>query len=231
MERVLRQRLAPERLQPYIVAAGSPRAAIRLYQWNVEVSGASYEALHVVEVVLRNSLHDQLSLLHAKRNGVGSWLDSPFAELTDRARADIVTARQRAREGLARKQSPPARGAALRAIKPTDGDVVAQLGFGFWRYLLATRYTHTLWLDALRHAFPHLTPQAVSHVEGPVQRLHLLRNRIAHLEPVFGSNLALSLQDMTTLLGYACPRTQAWFGATRAPRLKAALAARPAPKR
>ncbi|MGW2179049.1 hypothetical protein ACWCXX_13335 [Streptomyces sp. NPDC001732] len=229
MEKVLQQRLAPARLQPYTAAAGSTRAGIRLYQWNVEASGALYEALHVVEVVLRNALHEQLSQLYLKRHGAGSWLDNPFPELTDRARKDIAQARSRSQEEIARKQSPPIRGAAIQRITPLEGDIVAQLGFGFWRYLLASRYTHTLWHDALRHAFPHLTPQALAHVEGPVKRLHLLRNRVAHLEPVFSNNIALNMQDMTTLLGYLCPRTQAWFGGTRVPRLKAAIAARPKP--
>ncbi|WP_329420228.1 hypothetical protein OG810_14235 [Streptomyces sp. NBC_01693] len=227
MEQVLQQRLAPARLQPYTAAAGSPRAGIRLYQWNVEVSGALYEALHVIEVVLRNALHEQLSQLQLKRHGGGSWLDSPFPELTDRARSDIDQARRRAQEEIARKQSPPLRGGAVQRIVPSEGDIVAQLSFGFWRYLLASRYTHTLWLDALRHAFPELTPQTLAHVEGPVKRLHLLRNRVAHLEPVYSNNIALDMQNMTTLLGYLCPRTQAWFGSTRVPRLKAAIASRP----
>ncbi|MDT3396139.1 hypothetical protein RKE29_05705 [Streptomyces sp. B1866] len=116
----------------------------------------------------------------------------------------------------------------MPGIVPADGDIIAQLSFGFWRYLLASRYTHTLWMDALRHAFPHLVPQDLGTVERPVHRLHLLRNRIAHLEPVFANNIGLDVQDMTAVLGYLCPRTQAWFGGTRVPRLKAVVAARQA---
>ncbi|MEU5137434.1 hypothetical protein [Streptomyces californicus] len=49
---------------PYQAAAGSRRAAVDLYRWNITASAAVYEGLHLLEVVLRNAIHDQLVLWH-----------------------------------------------------------------------------------------------------------------------------------------------------------------------
>ena len=55
---VLEPHLAAARLAPYLVATqGNRRQAIKLYQWNIALSGAVYEALHIVEVVLRNAIN------------------------------------------------------------------------------------------------------------------------------------------------------------------------------
>jgi hypothetical protein len=58
-ELVLQHRISTERLAPYIRET-PPTEAIRLYPWNIELSGAVYEALHVFEVALRNALDKQL---------------------------------------------------------------------------------------------------------------------------------------------------------------------------
>ena len=40
------------------VTDGNLKRGIRLYQWNIDISGATYEDLHVVEVVLRNAVDE-----------------------------------------------------------------------------------------------------------------------------------------------------------------------------
>lgn len=40
---------------------------MRLYEWNLVVSGALYEALGILEVVLRNTLSTQLAAHHGCR--------------------------------------------------------------------------------------------------------------------------------------------------------------------
>jgi hypothetical protein len=70
--------------------------------------------------------------------------------------------------------------------------VVAELSFGFWKYLLVPHYQHSFWSPALQHAFPR-APRGVpanaarDQVFRPVEQLHALRNRLAHHEPVFGT--------------------------------------------
>lgn len=58
--------LSPPRLAPYLRASGGNlRAALKLYQWNVEMSSAVYMMLHLVEVFLRNSIDKQLRAWNA----------------------------------------------------------------------------------------------------------------------------------------------------------------------
>ncbi|MFF3409068.1 hypothetical protein ACFYW8_23255 [Streptomyces sp. NPDC002742] len=216
-EQLLIARFSPSRMAPYLAAAGSPREAVKLYRWNVEASAALYEALHIFEVVLRNAIHEQMTQWHQAQGRPGTWLTHPPDELTSRSKEDLAKARSRARDALAQKPRQPG---AATSPSLTDGDIVAQLTLGFWRFMLASRYTHDLWHDAIRYAFPELRQQRLSDVEGPVVRLHWLRNRVAHLEPVFVRNLHLDLKDMKTVLGYICPRTQAWFASTRTQSIK-----------
>jgi len=88
--------------------------------------------------------------------------------------------------------------------------IVTELSFGFWRYLLAKRYHDSLWLPAIRHGFPHLRPQNRRVIAEPVERLHYLRNRIAHHEPIYLRNLQADIDDMRTVLGAMSPHTRAW---------------------
>src|SRR5699024_7998637 len=62
------------------------------------------------------------------------------------------------------------------------GKVIAQLTFGFWRYLTSAAHEVTLWRPALHHAFP--TGTARPDVDARLGRLHSLRNRVAHHEPL-----------------------------------------------
>jgi hypothetical protein len=192
----LRARLSVDRLAPYdVVSGGSPATSLRLYEWNTAVSAACYATLQAVEVVLRNALHDQLAGWHAARGLGGSWYDDPRRVLDPRGHADIAKARDRVR----------------RSGRPeTPGRVVAELPFGFWRYLLAARYEQTLWTPALRHAFPHLQPRRRRSIAEPIERLHQLRNRIAHHEPIHHRNLSADHGDMLVIVSAICPYTRSW---------------------
>ncbi len=97
------------------------------------------------------------------------------------------------------------------------------LGFGFWRFLLARRYTARLW-PALRppSPFARLRP-------GParvrVAGLHVLPNRVAHREP---QPLGEPLTDRyTNLLGVvgSAPQLRTWLDTHN--RLLTTLAGRP----
>jgi hypothetical protein len=79
---VLRRSLSPERLAPYVAAAGGLDAAEELYGWNLAISGALYEVLGAFEVTLRNALHVQLTMWHGRR--AGAWYSDPRRVLASR---------------------------------------------------------------------------------------------------------------------------------------------------
>jgi len=213
-------RLSSSRMAPYLAAAhGDKQRAVRLYEWNVAASGALYEGLAFLEVVVRNAVHDQMTAWHGAQLLPGTWLDDPNGLLEPRAQDDIRTARERA-ERIQRG----GRRSAAPTPPPPVGAVVAELNFGFWRYLLASRYEHTLWLRAVRHGFPRVAGMR-DRVFRPMSRLHMVRNRIAHLEPIHGRDLVLDDRDIDQVIRAVCPKTAAWAASHR--RLKALATTRP----
>jgi hypothetical protein len=209
---LLEQHLSAERIRPYrLVVGGDLDAAIALYQWNGAMAAALGEDLGHLEVVLRNALHHQLTVWHAGAGLPGQWYDPPLAVLDQRRRQDIAEARSRLKRA-GKLESP--------------GRVVSELMFGFWRFLLDSRYQTTLWAQALRKAFPHLVPQRRIDVYRPVNTLYMLRNRIAHQEPIHQLNLADHHRYLLLVAGFIDPGIEAWLGGNS--RVPPMLAGRPA---
>lgn len=130
--------------------------------------------------------------------------------LSDLAHEDIDAARRRIRK-LCRTE--------------TSGRVIAELNFGFWKFLLAKRYEATLWTGYLRHAFPNLQPQSRAVVYRALDELHMLRNRIAHHEPIHNRNLMVDMLTVYRLLDWIDADARAW--ALGLSRLQSLIAARP----
>jgi len=190
----IERHLSSARLSTYLTATrGDLDAAVDLYRWNAAVSAALWESIGHAEVVLRNATHDALSARHAAKGRQGQWYDDPARKLDQHARDDVAKAIRRAKAGA----SPPA------------GKVVAELSFGFWRYLLAKRYTALLW-PALRPAFPSLGGSDRRLLERPVANVHRLRNRVAHHEPVIAQNLASLHVDVLAIVGAVDPALRTW---------------------
>ena len=206
---VVIEALSLERFEPYLRAsARNPEAAVRLYVWNLSVSAALYEALAIVEVVLRNALSAQLADRYSGLEG--EWFDDPDGLLCGLAHADIATARRRARK---------------RDNVETPGRVISELSFGFWKYLLAKRYEATLWTRSLRFAFPNLQPQTRAVAYHALDELHTLRNRIAHHEPVHGRDLMADILTIYRVLNWIDTEVRAW--AVSLSRLQPIVSSRP----
>jgi hypothetical protein len=204
---MLQTHLSVDRLSTYVQECqGDLDRAVAMYRWNSAVAAAFWESLGHVEVVVRNALCARLQARHVKFGRPGSWLDEP--PLGPRALQDIATARERVR-------------AKRKAV--SDGQVVAELSFGFWRFMLAKRYTN-LWPD-LASAFPHAPDRDQQTVETPMVRLHEFRNRLAHHERVWSQPLPAMFADMMTVLGFVSPAVRDWVAATS--RVQATLALRP----
>lgn len=188
--------LAAPRVATYLDACdGDLVRALLLYRWNARVAAELREALGHTEVLLRNTIHDALTVRHQHRREPGYWFDDPRRELDARAHDEIDTARRRARRRVGSAAVP-------------SGKVVAELPFGFWRYLLAKRYISTL-SPAGRHGFPQLPGRDRTRLERPVIRLHL-PNRIAHHEPLIRENLPTRLADLEYILDAIDPALRRW---------------------
>lgn len=147
----------------------------------------------MLEISLRNSLHSQLTKLTNQED----WWN---AELL--LHRDTKKMMQDAISSAIKKQS-----AKGQEIEP--GHVVAELSFGFWIGMLASRYHHRLWEKLLVHAFPHyIGLRRTLHED--LERLRKLRNRIAHHEPIFDRNLAIDHEKICGLIDHIEPEARVW---------------------
>ena len=220
---VVADRLTVGRLGSYLAATGGDlEAGIRLYDWNIRAGGSFHEDLGRLEVVFRNTIDAALVTYGSSQGWSTVWYQrSQLFAHSAQARKGIHTARSRAAE-YGRTET--------HGRTETRGRVLAELNFGFWRYLCTASYLTSLWVPALAGAFPRHpevgNPRAVrADVEDRIQRLHYLRNRIAHHEPIHQRDLKRDLNDLTELAGWICTDTQIWI--TNESRTGAVLRARP----
>lgn len=194
----VRRLLSPARFDRYAEVAGSGSGAVELYEFNTQLTGAWHETLGGLEVVLRNALDAQLVIFHRQvLAGSGRWYaDERMPWRSPKLTAQLVDARRRAQLG-GRPES--------------HGKVIAELTFGFWRYILAGTYQGTLWSPALRHAFPHQPTRDRRAVYNPVNQLHVLRNRVAHHEPIHGVDHSRLHTELVNLAGWIDPVAAAWI--------------------
>ncbi|QMU74232.1 hypothetical protein GXP74_34145 [Streptacidiphilus sp. P02-A3a] len=173
------------RLKPYLAAVGGDAdAALRLYLWNTEVSGAFYGPLHWAEVILRNTLHDNLNTYFGPKVW---WESAPLLDGTLRKIQDATT--------LCQRKHPRA---------TTADDIVSELTFGHWVGLLASRYDRTLWVPTLHDAFPGYRGRR-DHLHTRLQSLLKLRNRISHHEPIHHLPLEADHATIYEVLRYVNP--------------------------
>lgn len=197
----MRTLLTPERLWPYEHAtSGDANRALDLYEWNTQLSAAVFEDLSYFEVFLRNACHNQLERWCQTRGATNVWYLEPV--LNARSRQDVAEARQRATRG---------------SRTETAGRVVAELTFGFWRFLHVRRYEATLWTPCLRHAYPHQPRHRRNDVYVRLDHLNTLRNRVAHHEPIHstrvgntGLDIAALHNEMLELLTWIDPAIGSW---------------------
>ena len=181
--------LSHERLSTYLKATDNDKKrALELYVKNTEISAAFYSPLQSLEITLRNSLHNSLS----QSFGRNEWYTQ--IELNQRD-IDTIRKAQITVKKLHRSVRPP--------------HVVAELSFGFWLSLLNRRYHQKLWIPSLSKAFPHAHLSRAEILE-TLDHLRLLRNRIAHHEPVFKRHLKQDHKRILTAIGWICPNTAAW---------------------
>lgn len=184
--------LSPGRFATYLASTGGDSArAMRLYTWNVEISAAFWGPLHGVEVAVRNAMNERMQALFGRED----WWAAGDAALHHN-------------QG---QQLGDATGKCRRHRLTSPGHVVAELPFGFWTGLLGRgrSYEHRFWVPALRHAFPFYKGSRAD-LHRRVESLRLLRNRIAHHEPVFRRHLAADMASLLTLAGYVDPALEGW---------------------
>lgn len=92
-------RLGRERMRPYLfLAEGNGKYSLDLYRWNIEISAAFLELIAIVEIIVRNSFHEQLSTWCGQRSSNPYWLTNleelpqPLSQLFSSVKSGAVSA-------------------------------------------------------------------------------------------------------------------------------------------
>lgn len=194
--------LSAARMSTYetaMAASATPDiAALDLYTWNAQVSAALLAPLHICEVVVRNAAHDALEAIYG-----ANW---PWSSVFEGSLP---------KPGKGYK--PVVDLISVRNTQPSTGKVIPELKFVFWQKMFTGRHDVRLWNMHLRRVFPNLSPalsvaQHRQSIYTDLEQIRMLRNRIAHHEPIFARNLAADYASIIRLIEGRCAVTAAWLG-------------------
>lgn len=142
--------LSAGRYQTFLDAAAADRArALELYEWSALMSAAVMHDLAHLEVAVRNAYN---GALEARQPGQLHWTDDLGNYFPYR--------RGRAADGTIIDRNATPRRQVQRAISGAGGPaapkgkIIAELSFGFWRYLTTRAHDATLWIPYLRWGSP-----------------------------------------------------------------------------
>ncbi len=172
------------RMNRYLYAAGNSRKAMTLYRLNLRLSQEFFTVISCLEVSLRNRIDEHYYALRgsdwlrdsARNSG---FLSQPNCGITPR----IINS------------------ALARLAVYSHAKLIAEMDFGFWRYLFA-RHQFFAGGQTLLEIFPgrpSSTPQQQynhSYVFAQLEKINMLRNRLAHHEPICFANGA-TVKDTT----------------------------------
>ena len=102
-------------------------------------------------------------------------------------------------------------------LTPNHDKIVAELSFGFWRFLTSRRYHASIWVPALHKAFSFGDSDLRKRQRETARLLgnmNFLRNRAAHLEPIFRRNIARDIAEARCLMRWVDPEALLWFDDT-----------------
>ena len=152
----------------HVKCNNSKDEALIAYSWNIELSQTLYPALQILEIALRNSLHQAITTAYNSEY----WFDLPLLHYKEK---EVVLY---AKEQLKKEKKPN-----------EAGRIVAELSFGFWTSLFDVRYEHDqiLWPKLFKPVFPFLPKgqRTRSFLSKELNRIRFLRNRIFHYEPIW----------------------------------------------
>jgi hypothetical protein len=191
----LEQALSLERFGRYLAwAAGDRARAIEFYTLNTQLSESLYTPLQMLEVALRNRIHAVMTearhedWFHDAGFLLGKWQPDQLAKAIEEVR-----------EGRR---------------EPTPGRIVAALTFSFWTAMFGKDY-ETLWRTTLHRIGSHPDGKGLRRKDfsGPLATIRILRNRIAHHEPIIAWDLPKHHGKIIELTGWLCPAAAEWCAA------------------
>lgn len=197
--------ISPQRFGTYLgFGEGDELMAIRLYQWNTQLSRSLHVYLHGWEICLPNKLNAFLTWKY----GTSEWA------FNDRCLRQIPQKdRRKVEEAIERQKQ--ARGSG----HITTASVVADLSAGVWVSMLSSACEVPFGMRGtpggnLYRIFPNVRNVTRQDYWQKCDNILSIRNRVAHYEPVLRLNLKERHEDIQHVVGAMCATTRAFFDAT-----------------
>ena len=184
--------LSREQLNKYIIWADQDlKIALDLYSLNHTVSRALLTSLHVLEIVLRNSVNEKLKSV---------WGEKWFLK-------EIITMRKLQEKKI--EQVIVQIYKSNNSDQITNSSIVSNLSFGFWTMLFSPKY-NLLWGNHLHKVFVSNQPIQRKEISNSLNKLRKLRNSIAHHEAIIHLDLEALYKECTKLIGMLSPVALEW---------------------
>lgn len=152
-----------------------------LYEWNLQLSEAFILPIHYAEISLRNSIVRKFELIY----GI-NWLSSKgfLNHLSNKEKIDIEH--------------------SLSIGKRTTNQIIPECSFGFWKRRVAYKYFDS-WRPHLKTCFPNLQSPDINYgcLYTYCEDINVLRNRIAHHEPIYKRDLELAIQQIIKIIEFS----------------------------
>ncbi len=193
--------ISSSRISTYENATGGKKpeslAALNMYAWNADVSGALLIPLHICEVAIRNAVAEAIENVYGELWpwSVGFERSLPNPSRVFSPKRDLINTREN---------------------QPTTGKVIPELKFAFWQSIFTSRHDQRFWNLYLTELFPNMdtsksTKDRRKLIYDELEQIRRLRNRIAHHEPIFTRNLSDDYQKILSLVSYRCTTTATWL--------------------
>lgn len=192
--------ISAPRFATYLQATSNDRErALALYEWNLTLSAAFIVPLQVCEVAVRNGVAEAIERVHGAN---WPWSNGFLRSLPRSKRPTDY--------------NPEVDLRSVAARQPTTGKVVADLKFAFWEKIFTAGQDSRIWDAHFRACFPgapaSLTiAQARTIAHADLKAIRLLRNRIAHHEPIFNRNIADEYRRIHEMTGWRSQVAAAWM--------------------
>jgi hypothetical protein len=153
-----------------------------VYDWNIELSEALYPLLHVIEIGLRNRLHDEISVIL----GDEEWLLNRNRILLERLDIQWLEKIDHTIIFL-RKQN-----------KLDEGNLLSEVSFSFWTTLLSGPFERNglLWPNLKNKVFPTAKGITISNIRQRFDQIRKFRNRVFHYEPIWNKKDLAIFHDL-----------------------------------
>lgn len=195
--------LSAERLAALSQLTGSTSAAIELHQETLSLGASLMNVTATIEIALRNAICENLGQHFAAPNWLFQppvpfqWRQTEQNKITgalDSARRAKYSKLSQAEKGnldqVAYPNGRPPNTSHLKRAKDrrkqiavSDGSVIAELTFYFWKRLYSPDYDQSLWRTTLKRTFPNKNLSR-ANIADRLEEIYQSRNRLAHHEPV-----------------------------------------------